>query len=113
MVLRRLALSLLLSSCAAPRARDVTPPAPTASARTADAAPPTSSAAPAPAPTLTLARADHDFALRFYATERGRPGNLFFSPASLRVALAMVFAGAHGETAAQMSRALGFSPDAG
>jgi serine protease inhibitor len=57
------------------------------------------------------ARADRDFALRLYAIQKGQNGNLFFSPASLRLALAMTYAGARGETAAEMSRALGLPAD--
>jgi serpin B len=54
-------------------------------------------------------RTDRDFAARLYATQRGKPGNLFFSPASVRVAMAMVYAGARGETAAEMAKAVGLS----
>jgi len=82
-----------------------------------DASPATPSAgssAPAalPADADALAHADRDFALRLYATQRDRTGNLFFSPASARVALAMTYAGARGETATQMAKALGFAKDA-
>jgi len=41
------------------------------------------------------------------AKERGR-GNLFFSPYSISVALAMTYAGARGETARQMAKTLHF-----
>jgi serpin B len=121
----------LLASCAPPRAPEATiAPVPAADAGApapvVSAAPPEIDAAPPPAPplpagqgidpaapavTTPLGPADHDFALRFYATQRSTPGNLFLSPASLRVALAMVYAGARGETASQMERALGFAPD--
>jgi serpin B len=46
------------------------------------------------------------FALALYETIRARSGNLFFSTFSLRIALAMSYAGARGETAAQMREAL-------
>jgi serpin B len=52
----------------------------------------------------------NDFALAMYGHLRQRPGNLFFSPFSLRTALGMAYAGARGETAAQMSKALFFPP---
>jgi serpin B len=51
---------------------------------------------------------DNDFAVALYEQLRQRPGNLFFSPLSVRVALAMALAGARGETAEQMSKALCF-----
>jgi serine protease inhibitor len=51
------------------------------------------------------------FALDLYRILRPTPGNLFLSPYSISVALAMTYAGARGETAAQMARTLGFDPD--
>lgn len=91
-----------------------------ACASNASAAPTASESAPAaiakPAPLATdaasLAHADRDFALRLYATQQSASGNLFFSPASARVALAMTYAGARGETATQMAKTLGFTKDA-
>ena len=41
----------------------------------------------------------NEFALAMYVQLRQRPGNLFFSPLSIRTALAMTQAGAIGETA--------------
>jgi serpin B len=52
---------------------------------------------------------DNDFAVALYGQLRQRPGNLFFSPLSVRAALAMALAGARGETAAEMSKALCFA----
>src|SRR5262249_52987667 len=46
------------------------------------------------------------FALDLYARLRGQDGNLFFSPYSLSSALAMTYAGARGDTAAEMARVL-------
>lgn len=51
----------------------------------------------------------NDFAVRMYDQLRQRPGNLFFSPFSLRTALAMAQAGAEGETARQMREVLRLS----
>jgi serpin B len=48
------------------------------------------------------------FALDLYAKLLNEPGNLFSSPKSISTALAMAYAGARGETAAQMSRTLHF-----
>ena len=57
------------------------------------------------APTL-----DHNaFALALYDSIRTQSGNLFFSPFSLYIALGMAYAGARGETAAQMREALRIS----
>jgi serpin B len=49
---------------------------------------------------------NNDFALAVYGQLRQRPGNLFFSPFSIRTALGMALAGARGETAKQMDEAL-------
>ncbi len=51
----------------------------------------------------------NQFALELYQRLQSRPGNLFFSPASLSTALAMTYAGAVGETADQMAAVLHFS----
>jgi len=48
-----------------------------------------------------------DFALALYRQLTQQPGNLCFSPFSIRVALAMAEAGARGETATQIRDALG------
>jgi serpin B len=48
-------------------------------------------------------------ALRLYGSLRTQPGNLFFSPFSIRTVLAMAYAGASDDTAAQMKAALHFS----
>jgi serpin B len=42
------------------------------------------------------------FATKLYGQLRNQPGNLFLSPASLRMALAMTYAGARGTTATQL-----------
>ena len=44
-----------------------------------------------------------------YRQLRQRPGNLFFSPFSIRTTLGMTYAGARGETAAQMRETLRLS----
>ena len=62
---------------------------------------------------LDASDSDHNsFALALYDSIRTQRGNLFFSPFSLRIALGMAYAGARGETAAQMREALRVStPD--
>ena len=52
---------------------------------------------------------NNDFALATYGQLRQEPGNIFLSPFSIRIALAMTLAGARGETAAQMREALRIS----
>jgi len=49
------------------------------------------------------------FAIDFYRQASQEDGNLFFSPYSLSIALAMTYAGARGETEQQMVQALHFS----
>jgi serpin B len=49
------------------------------------------------------------FALDLYQQLRGQEGNLLYSPFSISQALAMTWAGARGETAAQMATALHFT----
>ena len=58
-----------------------------------------------------VARGNNGFALDLYARLRGRQGNLFFSPFSIRTALAMTWAGARGNTAEQMEATLRFQDD--
>ncbi|MCI0586295.1 MAG: serpin family protein [Planctomycetes bacterium] len=60
---------------------------------------------PATAPD-PFAEGNDDFALALHGSLRQRPGNLFFSPFSVRAALAMAYAGARGETAREMREAL-------
>jgi serpin B len=50
-----------------------------------------------------------DFATALYQQLRTEPGNLFYSPFSISEALAMAWAGANGETAAEMASALHFT----
>jgi serpin B len=49
------------------------------------------------------------FAFDFYQAVRGQSGNLFYSPHSLSVALAMTYAGARGSTAEQMAETLHYT----
>ena len=48
----------------------------------------------------------NEFALAMFGALAGQPGNLFFSPFSLRTVLGMALAGARGETAAQIGKGL-------
>jgi len=93
-------LALLLSGCGAPaaggelaksnQARETSP-----SVGTADSG--------------ALAAGNTAFALDLYQQLRGEEDNLFFSPYSISVALAMAYAGARGETERQMANALHYT----
>jgi serpin B len=50
-----------------------------------------------------------DFALDLYGQVSGNKGNVFISPYSVRIALAMVYAGAEGKTKSEMADALKFT----
>ena len=56
-----------------------------------------------------LVRGDTAFAMDLYDQLRSTEGNLFYSPYSISLALAMTYAGARGQTADQMAAALHFS----
>ncbi|AUX31581.1 MULTISPECIES: serpin family protein [Sorangium] len=84
-------------------------PAPGPSQPAPDAPPPAE-----PPPGAGFADANAAFAQRLYGALAATTGKLFFSPASVSTALAMTYAGARGETAAQMAKALEltFPPEA-
>ena len=56
-----------------------------------------------------LTAGNRAFAFSLYQLLRGQEGNLFYSPHSISVALAMTYAGARGDTATQMQQALHFT----
>jgi serpin B len=62
-------------------------------------------AAPA-APSTSSAQADTTFARALYGKLAAEEGNVFFSPYSVETALGMTYAGARGNTAAEMVRTL-------
>jgi serpin B len=53
-----------------------------------------------------LVEGNSAFAFELYQALRGEEGNLFYSPYSISLALAMTYAGARGETAQQMANTL-------
>ncbi|MDF9827100.1 serpin B [Ereboglobus sp. PH5-10] len=61
-----------------------------------------------PRSAAALAFSGNDFACDLYAQLKSTEGNLFFSPFSVSSALAMTYAGAKGDTAAQMQKVLRF-----
>src|SRR5437870_9158912 len=56
-----------------------------------------------------LATGNNAFAFDLYRAIRAGQGNLFYSPYSLSLALAMTYAGARGNTEQQMARTLHFT----
>ena len=62
-------------------------------------------------PMSEVVQGNNRFALELHSRLARQPGNLFYSPASLSMALAMTFAGARGETAAEMAKVLHFPAD--
>ncbi len=71
------------------------------------AQPPTASAdQPVEGDLAELVAGQNDFVLGLYGILREEKGNLAFSPASVRVALAMTYAGARRDTAVEMKNAL-------
>jgi serpin B len=57
----------------------------------------------------TVVKGDNEFAFDLYGQLRNKDGNLFFSPESISMALAMTYAGARGETADEMAKTLHFT----
>jgi serpin B len=60
------------------------------------------------AETSAVVHGNMAFALDLYGHLKGTPGNLFISPYSISICLALAYGGARGETAAQMSKVLHF-----
>jgi serpin B len=115
-----LASSLLLVACnkesptplSSPPPTPVTPPpapAPPPDVQTAPAEP-TASGAPEKLPAAIAG--EQTFSAKLFAQLAKQPGNLFFSPTSIRLALAMTAAGARGTTATELDAALGLPSDA-
>jgi len=55
-----------------------------------------------------LVKGNSEFAFELYQTIKGMGGNLFYSPYSISLALAMTYAGARGDTENQMADTLNF-----
>jgi len=66
-------------------------------------------AAPTNPDVALLANGGNAFAVDLYAQLRAQPGNLFFSPQSISTAFAMAYAGAQGQTSAEMARVFHFT----
>jgi len=63
--------------------------------------------------TATLVKGNNTFACNLYGQLSNAEGNYFFSPYSISTALAMTYAGARGDTAAEMAKTLHFPIDQG
>lgn len=63
----------------------------------------------APGDLAQLAAGNSAFAFDLYKAIKGESGNLFYSPLSISLALAMTYAGAKGETAAEMADTLHYT----
>jgi len=61
-----------------------------------------------PSEQALLVEGNSAFAFELYQALKGKEGNLFYSPYSISLALAMTYAGARGETAQQMAATLQF-----
>jgi len=62
-----------------------------------------------PTELATLTLDNRAFALDLYQLKRSDPGNLFYSPHSISIALAMTWGGARGETADQMAETMHYT----
>ncbi len=71
----------------------------------------TASAAPREKPAPTVVPDKADFTARLHGELMSKKGNLFYSPVSIRMAMAMAQAGAVGETAEEMKKVLGLGAD--
>ncbi len=68
--------------------------------------------APASAENLKqIAGGNNQFALDLYNNMKSKEGNIFFSPYSISLAMAMTYGGARGETAEQMADVMHFDTD--
>lgn len=115
---RALQVGLLLSLVACDQAtKPVSGPVSSSTSASSPAAaaasPPPAPAAPAPAAgeTKPLAVGSNAFAVDLWPRVAKPGDNVAFSPASVSLALAMTWAGAKGETAAQMKRVMHFEGD--
>ncbi len=70
---------------------------------------PVKAAVPPPAAEVEAVKGSNAFAVDLYAQLRSQPGNLFFSPESISTAFAMAYAGARGQTAAEMAAVFHFT----
>ena len=89
---------LVLAACTQPASGNVLQ-----SDKPRDTAPPAR-----PADLTTLVEGNSYFAFDLYQALKGEEGNLFYSPYSISLALAMTYAGARGETEQQMADTLHF-----
>ncbi len=70
---------------------------------------PLPNAGPPSATQVEAVKGSNAFAVDLYAHLRSQPGNLFFSPESISTAFSMAYAGARGQTAAEMQHVFHFT----
>ncbi len=104
----RTLLALLLALVACGPAGPDAVPTPAAGQEAHSARPRELAPAAAAGDLAALAAGNRAFAFDMYQALRGEPGNLFYSPYSISLALAMTYGGARGDTAAEMAAALNF-----
>src|SRR5260370_5724319 len=63
---------------------------------------------PTTADRVEAARGNNAFAIELYGQLRNQTGNLFFSPESISTVLAITYAGARADTAAEMAKTMHF-----
>src|ERR1019366_7134482 len=98
-----LALSVSLANCDTPKTSLPVTEAPKTALPITDGP---MTAPPAAADLALFARANNAFDIDLYGKLRARKGNLALSPMSVSTALTMTWAGARGDTAAQMATVL-------
>ncbi|MFH1256177.1 MAG: serpin family protein [Candidatus Diapherotrites archaeon] len=91
------AIALLLFLAGCPQPEPVVPPADDAGATVQGV--------------QSVANANNQFSFELYSRLKGSGGNVFFSPYSISVALAMTFEGAKGQTAEEMQAVMHFPED--
>jgi serpin B len=106
--MRKLLPFLFLAACGtnSPTKPPTVPPAPLPTQAKQD-----NPVTPAIVPAAAKVTGDNAFAASLYAQLKDKAGNLFFSPASVRLALGMTYAGARGDTAKEMEKTLALDGD--
>lgn len=95
-----------------PSEPNAAPAQPPSNEPSANVTTPPSSPVADPSKMTVAAQGDRTFAAALHGSLQKEKGNLFFSPASVRLAMAMTAAGARGDTAAELAKGLSLPADA-